>query len=114
LEERVEIMNSRSAKFDDLGSAGSAPANEASGTRPSPTARGRSGPAGARTNSPGAGAHRLETFLTVDEVAGALAVSTRTVRRWIAAGELVVHRFGDAVRIAESDLRTFIQAHRGD
>jgi excisionase family DNA binding protein len=39
-------------------------------------------------------------------------VSLRSVRRWIADEKLVVHHFGRAVRIAESDLRAFIAAHR--
>jgi excisionase family DNA binding protein len=34
------------------------------------------------------------------------------VRRWIKSGELVAHHFGNAVRIAESDLKHFIARHR--
>jgi excisionase family DNA binding protein len=41
-----------------------------------------------------------------------LRVCTRTVRRWIAAGKLVTHRFDSAVRIAEPDLRAFLALHR--
>lgn len=37
---------------------------------------------------------------------------TRTVRRWIEAGDLVVHRVGGVVRIAEGDLRAFLALHR--
>jgi excisionase family DNA binding protein len=51
-------------------------------------------------------------FFTVEEVASFFAVSLRSVRRWIADEKLVVHHFGRAVRIAESDLRAFIAAHR--
>jgi excisionase family DNA binding protein len=51
-------------------------------------------------------------FLTIAEVAERLRVATRTVRRWIAAGELVAHRFGASVRIAEADLRAFVALHR--
>jgi excisionase family DNA binding protein len=51
-------------------------------------------------------------FYTVHQVAGVLAVSTRSVRRWIAQKKLVVHQFGAAVRIAESDLKAFIVEHR--
>ena len=36
----------------------------------------------------------------------------RTILRWIAAGELVAHRFGASVRIAEADLRAFVALHR--
>ncbi len=51
-------------------------------------------------------------FFTLGEVAEILNVCTRTVRRWIKSGELPVHRFGTAVRIAESDLKGFIARHR--
>ena len=45
-------------------------------------------------------------FFTIPEVAECLNVSTRTVRRWIERGELVVaHRFGAAVGIAEANLK---------
>jgi excisionase family DNA binding protein len=53
-------------------------------------------------------------FFTINDVADWLNVSPRTVRRWINTGDLVVHRFGGVVRIAESDLRTFSAAHRGE
>lgn len=53
-------------------------------------------------------------FFTIAEVAERLDVSTRTVRRWIRSGDLVAHRFGGVVRIAESDLRSFLAAHRDD
>jgi excisionase family DNA binding protein len=55
--------------------------------------------------------HRVQ-FFTLAETAGMLRVCTRTVRRWIAAGTLVAHRFGNAVRIAEPDLRAFLALHR--
>jgi excisionase family DNA binding protein len=45
-------------------------------------------------------------------VAERLHVATRTVRRWIAADDLVVHRIGGVVRIAERDLRAFLALHR--
>ena len=53
-------------------------------------------------------------FLTIAEVARRLNVSTRTVSRWISGGDLVVHRIGGVVRIAEGDLLAFLAAHRGD
>jgi excisionase family DNA binding protein len=52
-------------------------------------------------------------FFTINDVADWLSVSPRTVRRWISTGDLVVHRFGGVVRIAESDLRAFSAANRG-
>jgi excisionase family DNA binding protein len=51
-------------------------------------------------------------FFTIAEVAERLHVATRTVRRWIKAGDLVVHRAGAVVRIAQADLRLFLAVHR--
>jgi excisionase family DNA binding protein len=53
-------------------------------------------------------------FFTIAEVADRLAVHPRTICRKIKSGDLVVHRFGGAVRIAEGDLWAFLAAHRGD
>jgi excisionase family DNA binding protein len=55
--------------------------------------------------------HRIQ-FFTISEVAERLHVSARTVRRWIEAGDLVAHRIGGLVRIAEDDLRAFLALHR--
>jgi excisionase family DNA binding protein len=51
-------------------------------------------------------------FFTIAEVAERLHVATRTVRRWIVAGDLVVHRVGYVVRVSEGDLRSFLALHR--
>ena len=51
-------------------------------------------------------------FYTVEQIADLLAVSTRSVRRWIAAGELLAHKFGRQVRISEVDLRAFVEWRR--
>lgn len=51
-------------------------------------------------------------FHTVAEVANQLKVSEKQVRRWIGAGELVAHRLGRQLRIADSDLRAFLAARR--
>ena len=51
-------------------------------------------------------------FYTIAEVAESLAVSARTVRRWIKQKKLVAHYLGAAVRIAASDLNAFIDQHR--
>ena len=48
----------------------------------------------------------------VDDVAEQLGVSTKTVRRWIAAGDLPVHRLGRQLRISEPDLVAFIARSR--
>ena len=55
----------------------------------------------------------LETYFTVDEVAESLGVCTRSVRRWIASGELVAHWLGRSVRIAESELKAFLERRSG-
>jgi excisionase family DNA binding protein len=51
-------------------------------------------------------------FFTIAEVAERLHVATRTVRRWIVAGDLVAHRVVNVVRISERDLRAFLALHR--
>jgi excisionase family DNA binding protein len=51
-------------------------------------------------------------FLTIANVAESLSVSTRTVRRWIDAGELIAHRFNGVLRIANQDLQAFLDEHR--
>jgi excisionase family DNA binding protein len=51
-------------------------------------------------------------FYTVAQVANLLAVSRRSVRRWIAEGRLLAHRFGRQVRVSEIDLRAFVEAGR--
>jgi excisionase family DNA binding protein len=52
--------------------------------------------------------HGQLRFFTAAQVADVLQVTERTVRRWIAGGELAVHRLGTRVRIAEADLRAFL------
>ena len=54
---------------------------------------------------------RLRLY-AVDDVAEQLGVSSKTVRRWIAAGELPVHHFGRQLRISEADLAAFIAQRR--
>jgi excisionase family DNA binding protein len=51
-------------------------------------------------------------FRTVPEVAALCRVSVRTVRRWIDDGELVVHRLGRRVLVADEDLQAFLAARR--
>jgi excisionase family DNA binding protein len=53
-----------------------------------------------------------QKFFTIDQIADALNVSKRTVRRWIKDGKLVAHRFGMAVRIAADDFAAFVAVHR--
>ncbi len=51
-------------------------------------------------------------LLTVNEVAGLLQVSTKTVRRWIERQELRTHRLGRQLRVAEEDLAAFLGQRR--
>ena len=51
-------------------------------------------------------------LLTIVAAAYRMSVSTKSVRRWIDAGELHAHKLGRRVRIAEEDLVAFISARR--
>jgi excisionase family DNA binding protein len=53
-----------------------------------------------------------QKFFTEKQVAEMVAVSVRTVSRWIKKGELVAHRFDGLVRIAEADFLKFLATHR--
>ncbi len=55
---------------------------------------------------------KIKAFWTVQGIAEHLDVSERSVHRWIDAGDLIVHRFGRSVRIADNDRRAFLAAHR--
>ena len=47
----------------------------------------------------------IPVYLSLEEAADALAVSTKTIRRWIAAGTLPAYRCGKrAIRIRLDDL----------
>ncbi len=49
----------------------------------------------------------LERLLTINEVADLERVSVRTIRRWIACGDLLALRSGRLLRVRPQDLRTF-------
>ena len=49
---------------------------------------------------------------TVKRAAEELDVNERTLWRAINRGELVVHRFGRAVRIADDDFRRYVASNR--
>jgi excisionase family DNA binding protein len=51
-------------------------------------------------------------FFTEQQVAEMTGVSLRTVRRWVASGELASHRLGRSIRISEGDLLAFLAARR--
>jgi excisionase family DNA binding protein len=56
-----------------------------------------------------------EKYYRLDEVAERLQVSKRSIARWVEAGALPVIRLSaqkGSVRVAESDLRAFLEARR--
>jgi excisionase family DNA binding protein len=55
---------------------------------------------------------RLPQLFSVEEIAERFGVSTKTVRRWIASGELRAHRLGRQIRIAEEDAIAFMATRR--
>jgi excisionase family DNA binding protein len=58
------------------------------------------------------GPRTISRLRTIREVAELCRVSVRTVRRWIDDDELVVHRFGRRVLVADEDLQAFLAARR--
>jgi len=48
-------------------------------------------------------------LMTIKEVAGLANVSSRTVRRWIDAGQLPFYRLGRAIRISDEDVRNMLE-----
>ena len=62
-----------------------------------------------RSSRPAADARKL---LKVRQAVEQTDYSERHVRRFIAAEELPVHRFGRSIRISQADLDAFIARHR--
>jgi excisionase family DNA binding protein len=54
----------------------------------------------------------VSKFYSVDDVADALGVHPKTVRRRITAGELRVHRIGRQIRISAEDFRAYVALRR--
>ena len=52
-------------------------------------------------------------MLSVKDIVKCCLVSERSIRRWIKAGELTVHRLGRRVLISEEDLVHFLETRRG-
>jgi excisionase family DNA binding protein len=67
--------------------------------RPTRTLPGRRAPSTSAKPAP---------LLSVQGVAALLSVSTKTVRRLIANGELQTHRIGVSHRVSEEDLRAYL------
>ncbi len=55
----------------------------------------------------------IPRLLTIPQTAEVFQVSEKKVRRLIKTGELVAYRIGHQLRIAEEDLRRFLQQRRG-
>ena len=55
-----------------------------------------------------------ERMYTVEEVAKRLRVNPRTVRGWIASGELIALDVGREYRISQSDLNAFMEKRKTD
>ena len=53
------------------------------------------------------------SLLTVDDIAAHAKVSTKTVRRWIDAGDLPAILIGKVLRIKPDDLAQFLEGRRG-
>ncbi len=54
-----------------------------------------------------------DKMLTVEEVAERMRVNEKTVRNWIASGELPAFPIGKrGYRISETDLRSFIETRK--
>ena len=47
-------------------------------------------------------------FLSPNDIADALTLSPKTVRRWISDEALPAHRIGGLLRVRESDLQAFL------
>lgn len=58
------------------------------------------------------GTNQSKRFLSVDEVAEELNVSSKHVRRMITRGDLRFYRFGKVLRIARDDLDRDVDRHR--
>jgi excisionase family DNA binding protein len=56
--------------------------------------------------------HGAMRFYTVAELAKMFGVVPKTIHRWIAAGDLPVHRFNRRIRVSEADLQRFILVRR--
>ena len=55
-----------------------------------------------------------EEMLTTDEVAKILRVNVKTVRNWIATGELIALDIGNEYRISRTNLNRFIEKRQTD
>jgi excisionase family DNA binding protein len=71
-------------------------------------------PAPTRKSGPPVRSNALQRHFSIEAVAEALDVSSRTVRRWIARGNLAVLRINGVIRISERDLAVFLARYRDE
>ncbi len=55
---------------------------------------------------------QIQTFHSIASVAASIGVSTKTVSRWISAGDLSAHKLGSQWRVSSEDLRAFVALRR--
>ena len=55
---------------------------------------------------------RPSQLYSIKQIAQHCDVSTKTIRRWIDAGDLRAHRLGRQMRIAQDDIAAFLAARR--
>ena len=56
-----------------------------------------------------------ERFLSIEQVADVIQLSTKQVRRYVTRGELAHHRIGRLYRISPADLDSFlVQRRKGE
>lgn len=61
-------------------------------------------------NNPVERNENMMEFLTVEQVAEMIGVTEKTLRSYIHKGDLKAYKFGAVWRIAESDLKVFIES----
>jgi excisionase family DNA binding protein len=52
----------------------------------------------------------METYLTVDEVAAAVKLSTQTIRRYVLRKEIPYHKINRAVRFRPSEIERWVES----
>ena len=53
-----------------------------------------------------------QAFFTIAEIANRWRCSEKNVRRLVAKGDLIAHRFGALLRVSAQDLRTYERVNR--
>ena len=66
-----------------------------------------------RRPAPHGPARRPGHLLSIPQAADQLGISEKGVRRAVTRGDLVAHRIGRLLRIAEDDLAAFVALRRG-